>query len=173
MISHPTRIQLNQLLVGASSLWRQIDSHTDQTTFTILLAEREAATKVQKAQIDSCRSVDVLIRFLTDRRQKYALALSSLPSTQRPSSIAPRAPTTAAELYQLPDVSFDKLSVEQLIKVAVITDTALFRCYLSEKKMMLGSLCRIENWCEVEEVEEALLAASVRSLTFHTLLAYH
>lgn len=28
---------------------------------------------------------------------------------------------------------------------------------------MVGPLCRIENWCEVEEVEELLLAAKVGS----------
>jgi hypothetical protein len=122
--------------------------------------------KVKNGQIDSSRSIDVLIRYLTDRRQKYALALSALPALQRPSSMTSRIPATAVELYHLPDLPLDELSIEQLVQVAVITDTTLFRCYLSEKKMMLGSLCRIENWCEVEEVEEALLAAQVSWAVF-------
>lgn len=49
-----------------------------------------------------------------------------------------------------------------------MVDTALFRAYLATKPVMVGPLCRIENWCEVEEVEELLLEAKVR----HTSRAF-
>lgn len=45
-----------------------------------------------------------------------------------------------------------------------MVDTALFKAYLATKPVMVGPLCRIENWCEVEEVEELLLAAQASFL---------
>lgn len=124
-------------------------------------AEKDAVAKLKIDQHNLSRSVDVLIRYLTDRRQKYSHALSQIPPLIRPVSTTARPLLTVEELHALPDTSFDRLSTADLIKVATVVDTALFRCYLSEGKMMLGSLCRIENWCEVEEVEEALLGAQV------------
>lgn len=107
------------------------------------------------------RSVDVLIRYLTDRRQKYAQALSALSPAIRPSPTAQRPRASGAELLELPDLPLTELKPELLARVAQVVDTALFRSYLASKPVMVGPLCRIENWCEVEEVEELLLAAKV------------
>lgn len=53
---------------------------------------------------------------------------------------------------------------EQLLSFAQLVDTALFRAYLVVRPGLVGSLCRIENWCEVGEVEEELRARQVRVL---------
>lgn len=107
------------------------------------------------------RSVDVLIRYLTDRRQKYAQAISALLPSVRPSPSTHIPSSTATELLSLPDLPLSQLSPDQLAQVAQVVDTALFKSYLAIKPVMVGPLCRIENWCEVEEVEELLLSAQV------------
>lgn len=61
----------------------------------------------------------------------------------------------------MPDVALTSLSAEQLARTAQVVDTALFRSYLATKPIMIGPLCRIDNWCEVEQVEELLLEAKV------------
>lgn len=107
------------------------------------------------------RSVDVLIRYLTDRRQKCAQALSSLLPSSRPFPSQSRSRASATELLELPDLPLSELTSDQLARVAIVVDTALFKSYLATKMVMVGPLCRIENWCEVEEVEELLLTAKV------------
>lgn len=103
------------------------------------------------------RSVDELIRYLTDRRQKYTQALAALPPSTRPTPSQPRARASAAELLELPDLPLAELKPDQLARAAQVVDTALFRSYLATKAVMVGPLCRIENWCEVDEVEGLLL----------------
>ncbi|KAH8929300.1 hypothetical protein BT69DRAFT_1236094 [Atractiella rhizophila] len=103
------------------------------------------------------RAVGTLIYYLTDRRQHIAKALAAIPLTNRPNSANPLPPAPPEELFSLPDVEPTLLTPEQLHRVATIVETALFRCYLATKQnSLLGALCRIENWCEVEEVEELL-----------------
>ena len=103
------------------------------------------------------RSVDELIRYLTDRRQKYAQALAALAPATRPTPSQPRPRASAAELFELPDKPLAELKPDELVRVAQVVDTALFRSYLATKAVMVGPLCRIDNWCEVEEVEGLLL----------------
>ena len=110
------------------------------------------------------RSVDVLMRYLPDRRQQFLQALANLPSHSRPtpSSPLPGAAATSREaLFALPDAPLSAYSPSDLQRVARVVETALFMCYLLDKHGLLGPLCRIENWCEVEEVEELLLEAKV------------
>jgi hypothetical protein len=40
----------------------------------------------------------------------------------------------------------------------------LLKVYLVARPILVGSLCRIENWCDVEEVEELLKAQKVSGL---------
>ncbi|SCV73601.1 BQ2448_7527 [Microbotryum intermedium] len=103
------------------------------------------------------QSVDELVRFLTDRRQQINKALSLLPQSRRPLSSQLRSQATKEELDAIPDGPVAQLSVEHLARLAQVVDTALFKSYLATKPVMVGPLCRIENWCEIEEVEEALL----------------
>lgn len=114
------------------------------------------------AKLNFSRSVDVLIRYLTDRRQKCAQALSSTLPSLRPLPSMPRPSATQSELLALPDIPLADLTPDQLARVAQVVDTALFKSYLATKPVMVGPLCRIENWCEVEEVEDLLLTAQVR-----------
>jgi hypothetical protein len=54
------------------------------------------------------------------------------------------------------------LTPDQLIRFAQVVYTALFKSYLLTMPGLLGSLCRIENWCEVSEVEALLKEREVR-----------
>ncbi|GAA5915260.1 hypothetical protein JCM8208_004517 [Rhodotorula glutinis] len=105
------------------------------------------------------RAVDELIRYLTDRRQKYSQALAALLPSSRPSPLSPRPAASPDGLLDLPNKPPTQLEPAHLARVAQVVDTALFRAYLATKPVMVGPLCRIENWCEVEEVEELLLEA--------------
>ncbi|GAA6019853.1 hypothetical protein JCM11491_004841 [Sporobolomyces phaffii] len=129
------------------------------------IAHKVELDRERQAKIDHknyTTSIDELIRYLTDRRQKYSQALAaSLPSS-RPSPSTARPTASAGELFELPDVPLAALSSDQLARTAQVVDTALFRSYLETKAIMIGPLCRIENWCEVEEVEELLLQAKKR-----------
>lgn len=107
-------------------------------------------------------SVDVLMRYLPDRRQHILRALAALPLRDRPTPSSPQ-PTSLSnapeDLFKLPDAALSTYTPDQLQRTAQVVETALFKCYLHAKPGLLGPLCRIENWCEVEEVEELLLEA--------------
>jgi hypothetical protein len=45
--------------------------------------------------------------------------------------------------------------------MAQIIYTALLKVYLVARPILVGSLCRIENWCDVHEVEGLLKAQKV------------
>ena len=107
------------------------------------------------------RSVEVLLRYLTDRRQKVNKALANLRPANRPSPNASAKAVPASELLALPDRSMLEYDPAQLRCVAQVVDTALLTCYLAIRPSLLGSLCRLENWCEVEEVKELLTNAKV------------
>lgn len=116
-------------------------------------------------QLDFRRSVEALVRYLTDRRQHVAKALSSLRPASRPSPSTPLVPPpTADELFAIPDIALSQLSPAQLHRVAQVVDTALFKCYLATRPALLGPLCRLDNWCEIEEIEGLLSNAKVRPL---------
>lgn len=64
---------------------------------------------------------------------------------------------------ELPNSPLSSLTPEQLTRFAQILDTALFKSYLVIRPAMLGPLCRIDNWCEVSEVEEILQEREVET----------
>ena len=115
---------------------------------------------------DLHRSIETLLRYLTDRRPKVAGALATLNITPAQShQIAHLSETSTEDLLALPNASLSSLTPEQLLRFAQILDTALFKSYLFMRPGLLGPLCRVPNWCEVEEVEEELRAREVlRSL---------
>ncbi|KAI6108169.1 hypothetical protein F5141DRAFT_100478 [Pisolithus sp. B1] len=115
--------------------------------------------RVKQPIDDSTRAVEVLWRYLTDRRPKVAGALATVNITSAQSHQWPTlSETSTEELFSLPNVPLSSLTPQQLIHFAQIVDTALFKSYLLYRPALLGPLCRVANWCEVSEVEEELRA---------------
>lgn len=106
---------------------------------------------------DYQRSIENLLVYLGDRRPKFSGALQTFGITP---AKAPEMPslseTSVDELFALPNQPPPSLIPEQLLRYAQIVDTALFKSYLVVRPSLVGSLCRLENWCEVAEVEEVL-----------------
>jgi hypothetical protein len=109
------------------------------------------------------RSVEGLLRYLPDRRQKLLGALEAfhIIPVQSHRHVA-LSDTSSDSLRGIPDAPFSSLTPEQLVLCAQVVDTALFKSYLVVRPGLLGPLCRRDNWCEVAEVEETLAAREVR-----------
>ncbi|ESK95857.1 rab guanyl-nucleotide exchange factor [Moniliophthora roreri MCA 2997] len=107
---------------------------------------------------DLNRSVESLTRFLADRRPKLAGALAAVGITpaNQAHEIAPLSETSVEDLFAIPSAALSALTPEQLLRYAQIVDTAFFKSFLMIRPSLAGSLFRIANWCEVEEVEEIL-----------------
>ncbi|PIL35798.1 hypothetical protein GSI_02528 [Ganoderma sinense ZZ0214-1] len=102
------------------------------------------------------RSIETLMRYLSDRRPKIAGALSTFHITPTQSHEMPHLSTTSTEdLLNLPNSPLSALTPEELVRFAQIVDTALFKSYLLVRPGLLGPLCRV-GWCEVSEVEGLL-----------------
>ncbi|KAI5452750.1 Vacuolar morphogenesis protein 6 [Naganishia albida] len=102
-------------------------------------------------------AVENLMIYLSDRRQKLAGAIANLDKPLPPiDSLPPLKTVTPTELLHYPSVPMTELTPEELVGVSQIVYTALIKVYLMIRPSLVGSLCRIENWCEVEEVEELL-----------------
>lgn len=109
------------------------------------------------------RSVDAVRRYLTDRRPKLDGALKTFGITPSQShKVSPLSEATVADLREIPSIPLTALTPDQLIRFAQVVYTALFKSYLLTLPSLLGSLCRIENWCEVSEVEALLRERKVR-----------
>ncbi|WVQ93507.1 hypothetical protein IAU59_000581 [Kwoniella sp. CBS 9459] len=102
-------------------------------------------------------ALEALMYFLSDRRQKLAGAIASTPLPPE-NSMPPLSSLSAEEQHKFPSVPFNELTAEQLLRVAQVIYTGLIKVYLVARPVLVGSLCRIENWCDVEEVEELLKA---------------
>jgi Vam6/Vps39-like protein vacuolar protein sorting-associated protein 39 len=110
--------------------------------------------------------VETLVRYLADRRPKLKSALEAFNITpvNQSDRNAPLSEIPVEELFALPNVPLPALTPEQLLRYAQVVDTALYKSYLIIRPILLGSLCRIPNWCEVSEVEEDLRARQVLPL---------
>lgn len=110
------------------------------------------------------QSIETLVRYLSDRRPKLDAALKAIGVTPASQShlASPLSEATVEELFALPNAPLSALTPEQLLRFAQIVDTALYKSYLIIRPALLGSLCRIANWCEVSEVEEDLRTRKVR-----------
>ncbi|OCF40067.1 hypothetical protein I317_06142 [Kwoniella heveanensis CBS 569] len=102
-------------------------------------------------------ALEALMYFLSDRRQKLARAIASTPLPPE-NSVPPLSSLSANEQHEFPSVPFTEFTPEQLLRVAQVIYTGLIKVYLVARPILVGSLCRIENWCDVEEVEELLKA---------------
>ncbi|KAF5342379.1 hypothetical protein D9611_001421 [Ephemerocybe angulata] len=107
---------------------------------------------------DLNRSIETLVRFLTDRRPKLGKSLEAMKITpqNQDQKYPPLSKTSVEDLFALPDAPLASLTPEQLLRFAQIVDTALYKAYLIIRPTLLSSLCRVPNWCEVSELEEDL-----------------
>ena len=102
-------------------------------------------------------SVETLLPYLSDLRRKVSGALTALQITS--SEVARESPLSEAsidDVFALPNAPPSSLTPQQLFRYAQIVDTALFKSYLVARPGLLGPLCRLDNWCEVSEVEAVL-----------------
>ncbi|CCO30777.1 Vam6/Vps39-like protein Short=hVam6p [Rhizoctonia solani AG-1 IB] len=118
-----------------------------------------SSSKTKKGPDEFTLSTRALGTFLVDRRPKIPAALVPFGITAAQSADLPALSAASVdELMALPSAPLSTLTPEQLVRAAQLVDTALFRLYLFTKPSMIGALCRVDNWCEVVEVEEALRA---------------
>lgn len=110
------------------------------------------------------QALEALMFYLSDRRQKLTGAIAALSEPlPAESTLPPLSALSSEELHQLPSIPMTELEPDQLLRVAQVIYTALIKVYLVARPVLVGSLCRIENWCDVEEVEELLKEKKVGS----------
>ena len=117
---------------------------------------------------DLNRSIETLVRYLSDRRPKLKAALENVGITPESQShlASPLSEASVEDLFALPNARLSALTPEQLLRFAQIVDTALYKSYMIIRPALLGSLCRVANWCEVSEVEDDLRARKVCRLYY-------
>ncbi|SJX63147.1 related to Vam6/Vps39-like protein involved in vacuolar morphogenesis [Sporisorium reilianum f. sp. reilianum] len=105
----------------------------------------------------SRKALDALGKFLADRRRIFKPMLESSSHHESKDHMAmSQIKRDTHWLLSLPNKPFGEMDKDELIAVAQTVDTALFKTFLLTKPALIGPLCRIENWCEVEQVEELL-----------------
>lgn len=146
----------------ASVISRQKGVHGDY----LLLPRSKAYFQLVAGELN--QSIETLVRYLSDRRPKLYAALKAIGVTPESQShlASPLSEATVEELFALPNAPLSALTPEQLLRFAQIVDTALYKSFLIIRPILLGSLCRIPNWCEVSEVEEDLRTRKVRGYIF-------
>ncbi|BEI86071.1 hypothetical protein CcaverHIS002_0603580 [Cutaneotrichosporon cavernicola] len=103
------------------------------------------------------KAVDELIYYLSDRRQKLGGAIPALKDPLPAEADLPSlSEVHAAMIHDLPDGPLIDLDPEQLLRTAQVVYTSLLKVYLVARPSLVGSLCRIENWVDVAEVEPLL-----------------
>ncbi|EJD37691.1 hypothetical protein AURDEDRAFT_116691 [Auricularia subglabra TFB-10046 SS5] len=151
-------------IVGMSMIKGGLDKFLPSSASAAALKEKDADTqsimsKEVAADPSSKRALETLVRYLSDRRQKAAGALAALHITPAAAPGYPRlSQTDLADVWALPDAPPAALAPAELVRYAQVVYTALFKSYLVIRPTLVGPLCRIENWCEVVEVEEELRA---------------
>jgi Vam6/Vps39-like protein vacuolar protein sorting-associated protein 39 len=128
---------------------------TTLNTFVFLLSDHSLTEEWRE-------SVNNLLVYLSDQRRKISGALTAIniPSSQEAHATR-LSEASVEEILSLPDAPPSALTPQQLFRFAQIVDTALFKSYLIVRPGLLGSLCRLDNWCEVSEVENELRARGV------------
>ncbi|KAF7985633.1 hypothetical protein HWV62_2139 [Athelia sp. TMB] len=144
-----------RLKTGFNALLPAAVAAKDEDTRSISSVKRKP-----KAQNDTYRSVQTLVKeYLTELRPKIGHALEVVHIKPSQAHQFPFLSETSTEdLFSLPNLPLSSLTPEQLLRFAQIVDTALFKAYLLVLPGLLGSLCRLPNFCEVSEVEQELLA---------------
>ncbi|TIA80264.1 hypothetical protein E3P98_02781 [Wallemia ichthyophaga] len=102
-------------------------------------------------------SIEALLRYLTDRRQKLKGSMSQKKHSACTSLNVKLTDLTKQQLLDLPSSPAESLNGSELAVLAAVVDTALFKAYIETRPALVGSLCRLENHCQPEEVEVSLL----------------
>jgi hypothetical protein len=102
-------------------------------------------------------AIDELIYYLSDRRQKLT-GITPTAALPREADLPPLSDVPMDEIHALPDGPLSDLLGEQLLRTAQVVYTSLLRVYLLARPSLVGSLCRIENWCDVAQAEPLLRA---------------
>jgi hypothetical protein len=143
-----------------------------QNTFFFFLNKRFFFLDKGQDDVHFRSSVEVLIRYLTDRRQQVNRAFGATQDRQglkeeeggqggeEKQAVEDLQPSET--IFQLEDRPISEIETRaELVQVAKVIDTSLFKSYLVLRPTMLGPLCRLPNWCEVEQVEGLLMEAKV------------
>lgn len=118
------------------------------------------------------KALDALGRFLADRRRIFMPLLESsdpsdsipLQATISSDDLQEAQPEiTTEQLLEIPSLPLTELDPKDLKEIAIVVDTALFKTFLKTKPGLIGPLCRVRNWCKVEEVEGVLEERKVSS----------
>lgn len=144
--------------MGTSPAQEPPEENADRARARAASASRRAARQLDALQKDKRRSLDALGKFLADRRRIYQSLLEMHPESHVAQTKSQQH-ADARMLRAIPSVPLPDLPLEQLADVARVVDTALLKTFLETKPGLVGSLCRLENWCEVDEVEQLLSSA--------------
>ncbi|KAJ7123344.1 vacuolar sorting protein 39 domain 2-domain-containing protein [Mycena filopes] len=103
----------------------------------------------QTVHDDLPRSVETLLRYLSDRRPKVAAALAAVGITPANQSheIAFLSETSVEDLFALPNAPLSALTPEQLLRFAQIVDTALFKSYLLIRNLQSSEIYTTARRC--------------------------
>lgn len=152
----------------ASSMAQEADAQAETASIRSVRTTREApeikaagsgASRDSRtaAEPSSRKALDALGKFLADRRRIFKPILESSPQHESKDHMAmSQVKRDTHWLLSLANKPFGEMDKDELIAVAQTVDTALFKTFLLTKPALIGPLCRIENWCEVEQVEELL-----------------
>ncbi|KZP00495.1 hypothetical protein CALVIDRAFT_552763 [Calocera viscosa TUFC12733] len=126
---------------------------------SVKAAPPSAKTTPRKGPDDHRRSLEALLRYLPDRRQKVIGAFAKHADVMAKLAWTSLFSDPVSDLQTIPSVPIEQLEPTQLLRVAQIVDGALLKSYLAVRPGLVGSLCRLDpNWCEVSEVETELKA---------------
>ncbi|KAF8975925.1 Vam6/Vps39-like protein [Entomortierella lignicola] len=106
----------------------------------------ESASKVTPPIIMSTKELDeavgCLIRFLADKRQKIQLSIQNLQKNSDAFSY---------------DRHGKEDEIQEKLHVLEVVDTALLKSYMMTHERLVGSLLRVNNYCNIEETESLLM----------------
>lgn len=134
-----------------SGVQQSADSQIDSSHRPSIVQDDATAPveSAEEAALTSRPALEALGRFLADRRRIFKPILETRPKV---------SPSPDSTMLSLPSIPLPDMTLEDLTTLARVVDTALFKTFLETKPGLVGPLCRIENWCEVTEVEELLEA---------------
>ena len=106
-------------------------------------------------------AVQTLIEFLTDRRHKISKVLN-YHQIHKTNELTPPA-------SQSHRTNLVNGNLGHILKLAELVDTTLLKSYMVTNDALVGPLLRVNNYCNVEEVEGLLLERKVYDIIFNLI----